>query len=125
MSGPIRQPWAGPLGLYHPGTTLIHRAPAGLKLAFLAVFAVAVVAARGPASALAVLGVALLAQLVARIPWHRTTRGLVPALVTAALIGLYQWWARVVAVTTAPSRTRATRSTETSRAIAHPRAHHW
>ena len=94
MSGPIRPPWAGPLGLYHPGTTVIHRAPAGLKLAFLAVFAVAVVAVRGPASALAFLGVALLAQLVARIPWHRTTRGLVPALVTAALIGAYQWWAR-------------------------------
>ena len=94
VSGPIRPPWAGPLGLYHPGTTVIHRAPAGLKLAFLAVFAIAVVAVRGPASALAFLGVALLAQLVARIPWHRTTRGLVPALVTAALIGAYQWWAR-------------------------------
>ena len=94
MSGPIRPPWAGPLGLYHPGTTVIHRAPAGLKLAFLAVFAVAVVAVRGPASAVLFLGIALLAQLVARIPWHRTTRGLVPALVTAALIGAYQWWAR-------------------------------
>ncbi|GEM00114.1 energy-coupling factor transporter transmembrane component T family protein [Cellulomonas terrae] len=94
MSGPIRPPWAGPLGLYHPGTTVVHRAPAGLKLAFLAAFAIAVVAVRGPASALGFLTVALLAQVVARIPWHRTTRGLVPALVTAALIGAYQWWAR-------------------------------
>ena len=94
MSGPIRPPWAGPLGLYHPGTTVIHRAPAGLKLAFLTVFAVAVVALRGPLSAVLALGVALVAQLVARIPWHRTTRGLVPALVTAALVGAYQWWAR-------------------------------
>lgn len=94
MSGPIRPPWAGPLGLYHPGTSVIHRAPAGLKLALLAVSAVAVVGVRGPASAVAFLGVALLAQVVAGIPWHRTTRGLVPALVTAALIGAYQWWAR-------------------------------
>ena len=94
MSGPIRPPWAGPLGLYHPGTTVIHRAPAALKLALLAAFAVAVVVVRGHWSALAFLGLALLAQLVARIPWHRTTRGLVPALVTAALIGTYQWWAR-------------------------------
>ena len=94
MSGPLRPPWAGPLGLYHPGTTVLHRAPAGLKLAFLTAFAVAVVALRGPLSAVVALGVALLAQLVARIPWHRTTRGLVPALVTAALVGAYQWWAR-------------------------------
>ena len=94
MSGPLRPPWAGPLGLYHPGTTVLHRAPAGLKLAFLTVFAVAVVALRGPLSAVLALGVALVAQLVARIPWHRTTRGLVPALVTAALVGAYQWWAR-------------------------------
>ncbi|MEZ0449116.1 energy-coupling factor transporter transmembrane component T family protein [Cellulomonas sp. ICMP 17802] len=94
MSGPIRPPWAGPLGLYHPGTSVIHRAPAGLKLALLAVFAVAVVVVRGPASSVAFLGIALLAQLVARLPWHRTTRGLLPALVTAALVGAYQWWAR-------------------------------
>ncbi|WP_315095504.1 energy-coupling factor transporter transmembrane protein EcfT [uncultured Cellulomonas sp.] len=94
MSGPLRPPWAGPLGLYHPGTSLLHRAPAGLKLASLAASAVAVVAVRGPVSALLFLAVALLAQLVARVPWHRTTRGLVPALVTAALIGAYQWWAR-------------------------------
>ncbi len=94
MSGPIRPPWAGPLGLYHPGSTVLHRAPAGLKLAALAVLAVAVVLAHGPLSALVALGVALLAQLVARVPWHRTSRGLVPALATAALIGAYQWWAR-------------------------------
>lgn len=94
MSGPIRPPWAGPLGLYHPGTTVIHRASAGFKLAFLAAFALVVVWVRGPVSAVVALGIALLAQLVARIPWHRTTRGLVPALATAALIGAYQWWAR-------------------------------
>jgi len=94
VTGPIRPPWAGPLGLYHPGTTVIHRAPAGLKLAFLTVFAVAVVAFHGPLSAVLALGVALLAQLVARIPWHRTTRGLIPAVVTAGLVGAYQWWAR-------------------------------
>lgn len=94
MSGPLRPPWAGPLGLYHPGASLLHRAPAGLKLALLSLFALAVVLAHGPASALVALGVAVLAQLVARVPWHRTTRGLVPTLVTAALIGTYQLWAR-------------------------------
>ncbi|WP_426595437.1 energy-coupling factor transporter transmembrane component T family protein [Cellulomonas sp. McL0617] len=92
--GPLRPPWSGPLGLYHPGSSVVHRAPAGLKLSFLAVFAIVVVLAHGPASALAALGIALLLQVVAHVPWHRTTRGLVPTLVTAALIGAYQWWAR-------------------------------
>lgn len=92
--GPLRPPWTGPLGLYHPGSSLLHRAPAGLKLALLAVFALVVVLADGPASALVALGVALLLQLVSRVPWHRTTRGLVPTLVIAAMIGGYQWWAR-------------------------------
>lgn len=92
--GPIRPPWTGPLGLYHPGTTVVHRAPAGFKLAFLGVFAIAVLAVHGAASGVAFLLLALATQALARIPWHRTSRGLVPALVTAALIGAYQWWAR-------------------------------
>lgn len=94
MSGPLRPPWTGPLGLYHPGTSVLHRAPAGLKLLLLALFALAVVLAHGPVSALVALGVALLLQVVSRVPWHRTTRGLVPTLVIAAMIGAYQWWAR-------------------------------
>jgi len=92
--GPLRPPWAGPLGLYHPGTSVIHRAPAGLKLAGLTLFAVGVVLARGPAWALVALAVALVLQAVSRVPWHRTTRGLVPTLITATLVGAYQWWAR-------------------------------
>ncbi|WP_034608641.1 energy-coupling factor transporter transmembrane protein EcfT [Cellulomonas sp. URHD0024] len=93
-TGPLRAPWTGPLGLYHPGTSPLHRARAGLKLAILALFTLAVALAHGPRSALVALGIALLLQLVSRVPWHRTTRGLLPTLVVAAMIGAYQWWAR-------------------------------
>ncbi|WP_034623463.1 energy-coupling factor transporter transmembrane protein EcfT [Cellulomonas sp. URHE0023] len=92
--GPLRSPWAGPLGLYHPGSSLLHRAPAGLKLTVLAGFAVAVTVVNGPRSAVVALGVAVLLQVASGVPWHRTTRGLVPTLAVAASIGAYQWWAR-------------------------------
>ena len=82
MSGPIRSALGrSRSACTTPARPLLHRASAGFKLGLLAVFAVAVVVIRGPVSAVVFLGVALLAQLVARLPWRRTTRGLVPALV--------------------------------------------
>lgn len=95
---PQRAPWAGPLGLYHPGATVLHRARPGLKLVGLAVLGVAVVVATGPLSAVLLLGVAVLLALVGRLPPHVTLRGLGPVLLTAALVGAYQWWARGWAV---------------------------
>lgn len=94
MSKPLRQPWAGPLGLYHPGTSVLHRCAPGAKLAGLAAVGVTVSIARGPVSALVALGLAVSAQVVSRVPWHRTTRGLLPTLVAVSLVGLYQWWFR-------------------------------
>lgn len=91
---PLRPPWAGPLGLHHPGTSPVHRAPVGLKLGLLAVLGLLVVVRVGPAAA----GVGLLAvaglTALAHVPWHRTTRGLLPVLLTAAALGAYQTWAR-------------------------------
>ncbi len=49
------------IGLYHPGRSLLHRAPAGLKLALLAVLVLGTVWLRTPAQA----GIALLAVLLA------------------------------------------------------------
>lgn len=87
-----------PLGLYHHGTSPLHRLPAGTKLAGLAVLGVAVVVARGPVSAVALLGVALAADVVARVPLRRVLRSLLPVLVTAALVGAFQWWQQGPAV---------------------------
>ena len=49
------------IGLYHPGRSLLHRAPAGLKLALLAVLVLATVRLHTPVQ----VGVALLAVLAA------------------------------------------------------------
>lgn len=96
--GPLRAPWAGPLGLHHPGASALHRLPAGAKLAGLAVAGLLLVVLRGPLSAVVALVLAVGVLLVARVPLHRTSRGLLPVLVTAVLVGGYQTWARGWAV---------------------------
>ncbi|MBO3093238.1 energy-coupling factor transporter transmembrane component T family protein [Cellulomonas dongxiuzhuiae] len=91
---PLRAPWAGPLGLHHPGSSVVHRLPASVKLLLLAVTGVAVVLPAGPAVAAAGLGLVVLVTAVARVPWHRATRGLLHVLLTAAVLGGYQTWVR-------------------------------
>jgi len=91
---PLRAPWAGPLGLHHPGTSAIHRAPAGLKLALLAVTGAVLVVPTGPVVAGVGLLVVVALGAVARIPVRTSTRGLVPVLLAAAALGGYQAWAR-------------------------------
>ena len=80
------------LGLHTPGTTLLHRLPAGAKLVGLLVASVVVVVLRGPVSALTALAVALaLATWSGTGPARllRTLRGL---LVTAVLLAAYLTW---------------------------------
>lgn len=91
---PVRAPWAGPLGLYHAGSTPVHRLGPGAKTAGLAAVGVAAVVARGPWSALVVLLLVLGTAFVARLPPRSTVRALLPVLVTAVLVGAYQWWQR-------------------------------
>ena len=84
MSGPLPRPWAGPSGLYRPGSTLLHRSPAGAKLVGLAVLGLAVVLVPGPGPAVVGAAVAgALAGLV-RVPWRAWRGGLVLALVVGA-----------------------------------------
>ncbi len=90
MSGrPLRPPWAGPLGLYRPGSTPLHRAPVWAKLTALGVFSLAVVLVPGLAAAAGGAAVAGLLAVWARVAW-RAWRG---ALVLALLVGGYQAWA--------------------------------
>ncbi|ADG74576.1 cobalt transport protein [Cellulomonas flavigena DSM 20109] len=95
---PLRPPWAGPLGLHHPGHSLVHRASAGAKLLLLAATGVAVVLPTGPVVAAAGLGLVVVLTAAAGVPGHRTSRGLLPVLLTAALVGTYQTWARGAAL---------------------------
>lgn len=82
------------LGLYHPADSPVHRAPVGARLAALAAVGIAVVVLRGPWTALGLLGAVLVVAAVARLPWRPTLRGLVPLLLTAALLAAYQAWQR-------------------------------
>lgn len=92
--GPLRARWAGPLGLHHPGDSVVHRLPAAAKLLLLALTGVVVVLPAGPVGAATGLGAAVLLTALARVPWHRTTRGALPVLVTATLLAGYQTWVR-------------------------------
>ena len=81
-----------PLGLYEPGTSLLHRMSAGWKLLALLAFTVLVVLTHSPAWLGVATGAVVLAYLAARIPARRCwqiTRVLV-ALV--AVVFAVQWW---------------------------------
>lgn len=86
-------PWVEPVGLYRPGTSVLHRVPAWTKLAGIGALGVGLVVLRGPASAGAALAGTLLLAVAARLP-VRSLRGLLPIVVTALLVGVYQTWQR-------------------------------
>ena len=84
--------WVNPAGLYLPGTTVVHRAPVWLTLGLLSALGVTLAVLRGPPSALAGLVAVLGIAGLARLPLRPTARGLVPILVTCALLLGYHAW---------------------------------
>jgi biotin transport system permease protein len=81
-----------PLGLYQPGTSLLHRLPAGGKLLGLLAFAVLLFMVRSPMLLSAIVLLSLLAYGVARIAPSRcwqVARTLVPL---TLFVFLLQWW---------------------------------
>lgn len=86
--------WVSPVGLYRPGTTLVHRAPVAVTFGALTALGLALVVLRGPVSSLVALGFTVAAAAVARLPWRSTLRGLASLLVTAAVLFVYQTWQR-------------------------------
>ena len=86
--------WVDPVGLYRPGTTALHRLPAGGKLLGMLALGVALVVLRGPFTALIALAGSLVLALVARLPLRTTAVGLAPITITALVLGLYQTWQR-------------------------------
>jgi len=81
------------LGLYHPGSSWLHRLPAGLKLGSLLLAAVATHWLDSPGR----VGVALLATVLlyaaARLPWPLLVAQVRPLLWLGVLLGAFQWWA--------------------------------
>jgi biotin transport system permease protein len=87
VSGP-----AGLVGVYQPGSTVLHRLPVGVKLAGLAALSLSIVLVRSMPASWVFLAVALLLALTARVRVRtlaRTARGI---LVLAAFVGAMQWW---------------------------------
>lgn len=83
-----------PLGTYVSGTSALHRAGAGWKLAALGAFGAALVVARGPVWALLFLALALLALVSTGVPLRRVGRPLRAVAVIAVLLGAFQMWQR-------------------------------
>ena len=81
-----------PLGSYVPGTTWLHRLPAGTKLLGLVLASVVVVVLRGPVSGLAALGVALTLVAWSGMGLRLTLRTLRGFLVVAAALAAYHLW---------------------------------
>ena len=84
----------GLIGSYRPGTTWLHRVPAGPKLGLVAAWSVAVIGTKGWRAALACLGVALALAAWARLDARRTLRSLRGLLVALAIVSAFQAWQR-------------------------------
>jgi biotin transport system permease protein len=80
------------IGAYRPGTTLLHRIPAGPKLGLLALFGVATVVVPGPLGALALLAASLLLVLWVRVPVRTLLRSLRPLLLVIVVVTAFQVW---------------------------------
>jgi biotin transport system permease protein len=80
------------LGVYRPGTSVLHRTPAGGKLVGLAVISVVTVALGSVATSAAALGLALGLLLVARARVGRVLRTMRGLLIMLALLAAYQTW---------------------------------
>lgn len=79
------------IGVYHPGDSLVHRAPALVKLGLLAVF-VTVVALQGSLAALGIAaGVTALLFLPARLPFRAVWAQIAPILWVLAFAVPVQW----------------------------------
>src|SRR4051794_27430342 len=91
-----------PLGLYVPGTSLVHRAPAGLKLVVMVAAGVASVFYRAPWQVAAALTVVLLAYRVAGLSARTVVRQVRPllwvGLATAGFHVVVNGWERAVVV---------------------------
>ncbi len=78
--------WREPLGLYRPGTSFLHRAPAAWKLLGLSALGLAGAALRGLPSAVGLVTVVVVLAAVAHLPVRRTVRGLVPVALGGMLV---------------------------------------
>lgn len=80
------------VGLHRPGTTWLHRAPAGAKLLGLVAAGIAVVLVRGPVAALGGVAVAVGLAAYAGLGVRQGLRTLRGLLLVVLALGLFQTW---------------------------------
>ena len=83
---------AGIVGVYQPGTSLLHRLPVGVKLAGLVVLSLSIVLVRSMPASWVFLAIALVVALVARVRLGTLARAARGVLLIAAFVGAMQWW---------------------------------
>lgn len=91
------------LGIYHPGTSILHRSPAGAKLSALVVALIALTAAvRSPWQLIPAALLVTAGFAAARIPWRLALAQLRPALWMLLFVGAFQvvftGWRRALVV---------------------------
>jgi len=91
---PARARWTGPLGLYTPGSTWLHRLSPGYKIAALAGLSIVLTVWRTPVVGVSALGVAVVLLVATGAPLRQTSRALLPVVVVGTVLGLFQWWSR-------------------------------
>lgn len=82
------------IATYRPGNTLLHRIPAGPKLALLAAYGTVTVVVRGPASAVGFVAFSLVLAVWAQMPLRALARGLRGLLVVMTILAVFQVWQR-------------------------------
>lgn len=80
------------LGLHQPGTTWLHRLPAGAKLLGLVAASIVVVALGGPRTVIAELVVALAVVASSRMGWRALFRSLRGLLLVVSMLAAYLLW---------------------------------
>lgn len=84
-----------PLGVYLPGRTPLHRAPAGWKfLALLAFILLSTFLVDTPTMAAAWLAAVAMGYVVARVPLRTALGQTLPVLPVLLVLGAFQWWQR-------------------------------
>lgn len=80
------------VGVYQPGTSVLHRLPVGAKLGGLAALSLTIVLVRDARAAVVFLGVALALAALGRVGLRMLARTTRAVLLIAVIAGALQWW---------------------------------
>lgn len=80
------------VGVYQPGTSVLHRLPVGAKLGGLAVLSLTIVLVRDARAAVAFLALALALAVLGRVGLRMLARTTRAVLLVAVIAGALQWW---------------------------------